>query len=162
MPIASFIFNETSPATAGTAASSNAVTGAASWLPAGVAGPLDDYEGVDIVAELQGATGGTLDVYVQLCPDGQNWYDVIHFAQQAAAGSLNIYQATLSLATTTTAPIAVGKNLSPALAASTVVNGAWTDRLRLVMKAGASTSAGAPVVVRVTPQRSRVRESGGS
>jgi hypothetical protein len=43
-----------------------------------------------------------------------------------------------------------------------VVNGAFSDRLRLVMVAGVSTTAGAPVVVRICPQRARIREGGES
>jgi hypothetical protein len=122
---------------------------------------IGDYEGADVVAELVGATGGTLDVFVQLSPDeGQNWYDIIHYPTLAAAAPAVIYQTPISTATNTATAVKVGKNLAPALAAGTVVNGAFTDRLRLVMVAGAGTTAGAPVVVRVCPQRSRIRETG--
>lgn len=162
MPVANFVFNETSPAAAGTAASSQPVLGVSdNGLPGGVCGLIGDYEGAELIAELVGATGGTLDVYVQLSPDGGlNWYDVIHFPQLASGGAAVIYQAPLSTATNTSTPVVVGKNLSPALAVNVVVNGAFTDRLRLVMKAGSGTSAGAQVVVRVCPQRARVRETG--
>jgi hypothetical protein len=154
MSRASFVFNETSPAAAGTVASSHAVQGAASYLPAGVAGPMADYSAVDVVADLVGATGGTLDVYVQISPDdGANWYDVIHFVQLAGGAAAASYQSPLSNATTTAAPTKVGKNLAPVLANGTVVNGAFSDRMRLVMVAGVGTSQGAPVVVRVQPQR---------
>lgn len=154
MARALFIFNETSPAAAGTSASSQPVQNAGSNFPIGVAGPMSDYDAVDVIADLTGATGGTLDVYLQISPDdGQNWYDIIHFSQLAAGAALASYQAPLSNATVTNSPIKVGKNLSPALAASTVVNGAFSDRMRLVMVAGSGTSAGAPVVVRIAPQR---------
>jgi hypothetical protein len=156
MSRACFIFNETSPPVAGTAASSQPVQNQAlGYLPNGVAGPMADYDAVDVVADLVGATGGTLDVYVQLSPDdGNNWYDVIHFPQVLAGAAAASYQAPLSNATATTTPIKVGRNLAPALAAGTVVNGAFSDRLRLVMVAGTGTSAGASVTVRVQPQRS--------
>jgi len=162
MPVHNLAFVETSPAAAGTAASSQPVLGVSdNGLPGGVAGLIGDYEGAELIAELVGATGGTLDVYVQLSPDsGNNFYDVIHFPQLSAGASAVIYQSPLSTATNTATPIVVGKNLVPALAANTVVNGAFTDRLRLVMKAGSGTSAGAQVVVRVCPQRSRTRETG--
>lgn len=163
MPIDNLVFTETSPSSPGTVASSQLVQNSASWLPAGVAGPLDDYEGVEVVAELKGATGGTLDVYVQLCPSGGNWYDVIRFPQIPAAQAIAYYQAPLSLATNTSVPVKIGKNLAPALGTTSgaVVNGAWTDRIRLVIVAGTGTTLGAQIVVYVCPQRSRSRETGG-
>ena len=155
MSRAYFEFNETSPSAPGTAASSQAVLNAGNYFPAGVAGPMADYDAVDIIAELKGATGGTLDVTVQMSPnDSGAWFDIIHFTQLAGSAAAIIYQAPISNATTTTAPVVIGKNLSPALAAGVVVNGTFSDRLRLVMVAGSGTSAGAPVTVRVQPQRS--------
>jgi hypothetical protein len=164
VPLGQFLFNETSPSAPGTAASSQPVANAASWCPAGVAGGgLDDYDSIGIDCDLVGATGGTLDVYLQQSPDqGVNWYDVIHWTQLASGGAAVHYSSPISQATTTTAPITVGKNLSPALASGTnsVVNGAFSDRMRLVMVAGSGTSAGAQVIVRLSPQRSRIREAG--
>lgn len=162
MSRACWIFNETSPAAAGTAVSSQAVQNQASFLPNGVAGPMSDYDAVDIVADLVGATGGVLDIYVQGSPDdGANWYDIVHFPQLSAGHAAVSYQAPISNATTTTVPIVVGKNLAPALAVNTVVNGAFSDRMRLVMVAGTSTSAGAAVVIRIAPQRSGGQSMGG-
>jgi hypothetical protein len=155
MARAYFLFTETSPAAPGTAASSQPVAGAGSNFPTGVAAPMQDYEAVDVIAELKGATGGTLDVYLQISPDdGGSWFDVVHWPQLSAGAAAVTYQSPLSNATTTSTPVVVGKNLSPALAANTVVNGAFTDRMRVVMVAGTSTSAGAPVTVRIAPQRS--------
>jgi hypothetical protein len=152
---ANFVFSETSPAAAGTAASSQAVMNAGSFLPAGVAGPMQDFDAVDVTAEITGATGGTLSLYLQLSnDDGQSWYDIIAWPSASAGASVKYYQSPLSNATNTSTPLVVGKNLAPALSPGTVVNGAFSDRLRLVMVAGAGTSAGAPVVVRVSPQRS--------
>ena len=161
MPLGQFLFSETSPAAAGTAASSQAVANAASWCAAGVAGPLDDYDSIGIDADFIGATGGTLDIYLQQSPDqGLNWYDIVHWTQLAAGGPAIKYSSPMSQATTTTTTVVVGKNLTPALSAGTVVNGAFSDRFRLVMVAGSGTSAGAPVIVRLSPQRSRLREAG--
>ena len=165
--LAQFLFNETSPAAAGAAASSKAVASSASWAPTGVAAPIDDYESIGIDVDLQGATGGTLDVYIQQSPDqGLTWYDVVHFPQLAAGAPPVSYSAPISQATNTAQTILVGKNLAPALGlvsgiVGAVVNGAFSDRMRLVMVAGAGTSAGAPVVVRLSPQRARTRELGG-
>jgi hypothetical protein len=157
MARAIFVFNETSPSAPGTAASSQAVAGAASFMPAGVAGPMQDYEAVDVIAEIAGATGGPLSVYLQISPDdGLNWYDLIAWPVAAAGSGVKYYQSPVSNATNTPAPVPVGKNLGPALANAglgTVVNGAFSDRMRLIMVAGALTTAGAAVVVRAAPQR---------
>ena len=159
--IGSFIFTETSPAAPGTAASSAAVAGAANYAAAGVAQPLDDFDAIDIIAELVGATGGTLDVYVQYSPDqGTHWYELVHFPQLAAAAGAIRYRAPVSLNTNLTAPLQTGRDLSPNLATNVIVNGAWSDRMRLLMVAGSGTSAGAAVVVKVTGQRHYNRERG--
>jgi hypothetical protein len=163
--IGNFILNETAPAAPGTAASSQPVTGAsANYLQPGVAGPLDDFEAFDVIAEITAGTGGNLDVYLQTSPDnGANFYDTIHFPQAAGGSGTKIYAAPLSLATTTAFAIQVGKNLVPALVASAtagVVNGAFTDRARLVMVAGAGTSVAGTVVLKMMGQRPRVREHG--
>lgn len=162
MPCANFIFSETSPSAASTVASSQPVQDAASYLPAGVAGPLDDYDAIEVIAELVGATGGTLDIYVQQNPsgDGVTWFDIVHFTQLAAAASAVKYEASISLYNNITTPVTVGKNTSPALAAGSNVNGPFSDRVRLLMVAGSGTSAGAAVKVTVCAQRTRVREIG--
>lgn len=167
MPLQTFVFSETSPASPSTVASSQAVTGCESAnVPAGVAGLFDDYESIMVTAELTGATGGALQVYLQLSPDGgQTWFDAIAWPNITAGASTAYYSSPLSQATTTATTIAVGKNLVPALTNSStagVVNGAFGDRARLVMKAGSGTSAGAPVVVRMSAQRARLREAGGA
>jgi hypothetical protein len=149
-----FCFVETSPAAASTVASSSPVQSAGSNFLQGVAGPMSDYDAVDVIADLQGATGGSLDVYLQISPDdGQNWYDIIHFPTISAGAAVKSYQAPISNSTVTNTPILVGKNLNPALAGGTVVNGAFSDRMRLVFVAGSGTSAGAQQVVRIAPQR---------
>lgn len=157
--IGNFLFQETSPNAAGTVASSNAVSGGqgTGW-PAGVAAPLDGFNALNIVAEITGATGGTLDLYIQLSVDmGANWYDVAHFPQATALSAVKYYDAPMSNATTNTTTTQVGKNLSPALALGSggigsVVNGAFSDRMRLVMVAGSGTTLGASVVVKVFAQ----------
>jgi hypothetical protein len=158
MSLASFVFLETAPAAPGMAASAQVVQGSANYFPAGVAGPLDDFEALQLVAELVGNTGGTLDVYVQTSPDqGVNWFDFAHFAQLNAGAAAVRYVLTASLYTQNTAPIAVGKNLAPALAANTFVNGAFGDRVRLLMVSGTGTTAGAAVKVSVVAQRTYPR-----
>jgi hypothetical protein len=150
-----FVFNEISPNAAGTAASSGPVQNANPSLAAGVAGPLDDCDGIDIVAILVGATGGTLDVYMQAgTPDGA-WWDVVHFTQLSAGHGAVTYKTNISPVAlgTAAAPTAIGSGLSPALATGTTVQGIGFDRMRLVFVAGASTSAGANIKVYATAQR---------
>jgi hypothetical protein len=163
MPSASFVFNETSPSAPGAAISSKPVTGgSANYLPNGVAGPIDDYESIGVVAELTGATGGTLNVYLQNSGDqGLTWFDMIAWPTITAGASVVYYSSPLSQSTTTSTTTIVGKGASPALVAGAngaVVNGAFSSRLRLVMVAGSGTTAGASVIVRLAAQRSRLRE----
>lgn len=166
MPIQTLVFVETSPAAPGTVASSQPVQGSPSAnMPPGVAGLFDDYESIDVVAEIQGATGGALAVYLQISPDGgiSNWYDIIAWPSATAGSGVKYYQSPLSLATTTTTTTVVGKNLVPALSAGSsgaVVNGAFNDRCRIVMVAGSGTTQGTVVVVRLAAQRGRLREAG--
>lgn len=149
--LAGYYFAETSPAAAGTVASSGFVTGSTT---AGIAWPLDQYQAVDAIAEFAGATGGSLDVYIQSSPDGgNNWFDIAHFAQAAGSSAYTVYRVSLNAAGT--APVVVGKDLSPALAAASAV-GAFCDQVRLVMVAGSGTSAGTRVTVTLCAQRPRV------
>lgn len=118
---------------------------------------MQNFDSVSVFAELVGATGGTLDVYLQQSPDdGVSWYDCMHFTQLAAGAGAVVYKASMSNAQQTSSPVAVGKNLSPALVAGAIANGPVSDRLRLVMVAGAGTSAGASVTVRVMAQRAEI------
>lgn len=159
--ISPYIFAETSPSSAATAASSQAITQVSGGYPPGVAAPLDDSDACDVAADLVGATGGTLDVYMQMSPDGgPNWYDIIHFPQLANGAAAIKYQAPISLFTNLTQPVVVGKNLAPALSSNTIVNGAYGDRLRLLMVAGSGTTVGAAVKVTVMSQRSWNRSNG--
>jgi hypothetical protein len=108
----------------------------------------DAYESITIEATLQGATGGTLDVYIQTSPDqGVTWTDYIHFPQIAAAATAVTYRANPNawLGTINV----VGKDLVPALAANTIAGGLPGDRLRVLYVAGSGTSAGALQKIRV-------------
>lgn len=149
------VFAETSPIAAGTAASSLAVAGSSGAVGVGMLSDgLDGYLSLSIVAKLVGATGGTLDVYLQSSPDqGTTWVDYAHFAQLAAGAAAVKYALVVGQGVQSAAPVVVGINATPALAVNTVVGGGWGDRLRLLMVAGASTSAGAAVNVTVSAQR---------
>jgi hypothetical protein len=150
--LSEFVFTETSPAAPGSAASSGSVQNAASYLVAGVAGPLDDLSSLTIVATLQGATGGVLDVYLEFSADGNMWIPVVHFVQLAAAGALSVQTVTLSPYTPSVITT-VGSNTTPALAAGAVAPGGWGSRMRMLMVAGSGTSAGAVQTVFLMGQR---------
>jgi hypothetical protein len=124
---------------------------------------LDQYTECEVHALLVGATGGTLDIYLQASnnwragskdetgdytawsPAGGNWYDVAHFPQLAAGAVAIRYLLTLSRGYSNAAAILVANTAdgTPALALNTVLVGMWGGALRLVAVAGASTSAGA-------------------
>jgi hypothetical protein len=131
-------FTATSPSSATTTAQT-AVTG------------LGSYNTMSVYATLTGATGGTLDVYLQYSPDlGNTWVDYMHFVQKAAASAATIHYFSVSKSAQQTTITAVGTGTSPALAAGTVLGGDWGDRLRVVFVAGASTSAGASQTILAT------------
>jgi hypothetical protein len=101
-----------------------------------------------IFATLTGATGGTLNIYLQSSPDGgTTWSDYAAFAQLAAGAAATSVSFTLSKGQHQTTITTVGTGLSPALTTGQVLGGDWGDRLRLVFKANASTSAGAAQVI---------------
>lgn len=135
----------TSPASASTAVVGIAVSG------------LDEFESLAIEADLVGAIGGTLDVYLQTNPsgDGTTWVDYVHFPQLAAGAGAISYAFAVSLAGQQLTPTHVGKGTSPALAASTVLGGAWGRQMRCVATAGASTTAGAAITITIVGQNPR-------
>lgn len=121
----------TSPAAAGTVASTT-ITG------------LAGYRSGVVAATLQGATGDVLDVYIQTSPDaGVTWVDYIHFPQLAAGAAAITYRFGFGNYISSSTPVVVGKNLTPALAANTAANGDFGDRMRAVYVAGAVTTVGA-------------------
>ena len=156
--IAWWQWNEVSPSAPGTAASSLAVQNSGSFLPLGVAGPLDDALGLTIVAELIGSTGGTLGLWIQSSLDETNYFDCVAFTQLTAGNAAVIYRTSVDFVAqpSSAAPTTVGKGLAPALAAGNVVQGPWGSRMRLVMTAGSGTTAGAPVRVTLLAQRPRL------
>jgi hypothetical protein len=165
--LSQYIFNETSPSAASTnAASSQQVIGSQSSTLGIASGQLlEDCTGINVVAELVGATGGTLDVFLQAgFPDG-SWIDVVHFAQLASAAAAITYSTQLSNLPqpASAAPVAVGTGLhsgATGLAAGTTVQGLNSSMFRLLMCSGVGTSAGAAVKVYVTAQRTYGRAAG--
>lgn len=140
--IKTFTISATSPAAAST------VVGTPAY-------GLADYEFFRIDAALVGATGGTLDVYLQRKIDTDVWADWLHYTQLAAGGAAVKWTALAgnpSLSTVLTSSFGIGSDSTPAvgLAANTFLGGHPGQAIRPVYVAGASTSAGAAVLIYLT------------
>jgi hypothetical protein len=130
---------------------------AASTVAGDPIGGLAKFDFITVDATLVGATGGTLDIYLQreLGETGSLiWADWYHFAQiadSAAAASVtfNSYAAT---ATTYPLTIGIGTLAAPgvAIAANTLATPTPGQRLRIVSVAGAGTSAGGAQKIYIT------------
>ncbi len=107
-----------------------------------------DHELV-VLAQLIGATGGTLDVTVQESWDsGVTWVDVCHFTQLAgAASAINFRVAPTADKTIQTVKIGTVASAVPVLAAGDVAGLPWGPLVRLAATAGSGTSAGASITV---------------
>lgn len=108
---------------------------------------LDKYDYFMIDALLVGATGGTLDVYIQRKLADDVWIDWAHFPQLAAAASAIKYTLTPQ---PSNGAVVVGKSTNagagaPALAVNTFIGGHPGSDVRVLAVAGASTSAGAAI-----------------
>jgi|SRR5438067_7630344 len=129
------LFSGTSPSAPGTSAQAQ------------LAVPLDRMSYCDVTARLAGATGGTLDVYIQSSNNNGaagSWKDVVHFPQLLAGAAAIGYSATLTHGTAGAVPVTVNSiDGTAALAANTVVPSSLGNNLRVVFVAGAGTSAGA-------------------
>lgn len=107
------------------------------------------YDTLTVILETVGATGGTLDLVLesQWGDETEPWYSLYRVPQIASGASAAIYKFSLSLSNTVNA---IGKNKdTTSLAVSTPAAGHWGDRVRLVAKAGAGTSAGAAIVCKL-------------
>ncbi len=130
--------------------------GVSPGAPGTVAGPvtkeaerLAGYSSMRIEATLQGAQGGTLDVYLQVSYDnGASWSDYCHFATLAAGAAAVTYGASVTRGAGSLLAV-LGKNLAPILAANMCRDGEWGGRARLLFVAGPGTSAGTEQVVRL-------------
>lgn len=111
-------------------------------------GPLALGKSMTVYASLIGATGGTLDLYLQFSPDGgTTWVDYAHFGQLAAGASAIMKAFSVSRAGQQTTLTTVGAGTSPALGAGTVLGGDWGDQLRVLAVSGAGTTAGAAISI---------------
>lgn len=111
----------------------------------------DSVAWIKILAELQGITGGTLDVTIQDSADGVKWLDYVHFPQIAAAAAAIKYSYEPAFPNAITV---IGTATDPAtptvvLAAGASRGGHPLSYLRAVYVAGAGASAGVAQTVTV-------------
>jgi hypothetical protein len=138
-----FVFHKISGTTP-SAASTAAVLGTISDFG------LDKYSTLTVVAQLVGATGGTLDVIVESSADGgTSWFEYGRFAQLAAGAAAVVKRAVPVLDNTvaTIGRVTSGTATTSVLTGDTGWVGHWGDRLRVRCIAGAGTSAGAAIVL---------------
>ncbi len=114
-----------------------------------------------IVADLIGATGGTLDITVQTSIDAQQdgtgrWIDLAHYTQLAAGGGAASWTSghTRGFGTSTAPAAANPTSATPTLAANTIRPDFLGIALRVVAVAGAGTSAGAAISIKVLLSKS--------
>lgn len=133
----------TSPSTATTAVAATQFKGSA----------FSKAEQLVIDAALVGATGGTLDVYLQRKVASDTWRDLAHFPQLASGGAAVKYTATITGEGTSLVVVGGGSDAAPgvALAVNTVVNVIPGGDIRVVFVSGAGTSAGASQSITITP-----------
>ena len=135
-----FAIADTSPASASTAAGTT-IRGLAAF----------DMFMID--AALVGATGGTLDVYLQRniaqIADTAVWRDWLHFTQLASGAAAIKYSLSCGRNAVNTI-VTVGEGTSVVLASGSFVGGHPGDSVRALYVAGASTSAGAAVAITIT------------
>ena len=149
-----FTITGTSPSTNTTAPIGSAIDFGA--LPADATQPgLELVDDLDVIASLQGATGDTLDLYLQTSTDKTTWTDYAHFAQLASAAAALVVRFGVSRFAQQTTIATVGQGTSPA--ATGVVGGPVARYMRLIGKAGASTSLGATQTI--TLRASGVRKA---
>lgn len=108
---------------------------------------LNKYTDLHIVADLIGATGGTLDVYLQTSHDGLRWNDYAHFAQLAAGAAAITVTFAVTRRAQQTSITTIGKDNTPALAANSVVGGEFGDQMRVLCVTGVGTSAAATLSI---------------
>lgn len=137
---------------------SQTVTGtspsAASTAVLGTFRGLTRWDAFTVVAELQGATGGTLNVYLQRKVADDVWSDWVSFTQ-LAGGAAAVKYAVCPALDNTIRVVGGGSDATPApvLAAGTCVGGHPGDTVRVVLVAGVGTSAGTTQTVRIYAQR---------
>lgn len=126
---------ENSPAAASTAAGTGRISG------------LRNYQSFTVDVTIGSPTGGALDVYLQRLV-GSTWVDWLHLPQRSAAAAAIRY--VIDSNSIATAPVTVGSDTTPALAAGVFACAHPGDTVRALYIAGASTSAATAVTITIT------------
>lgn len=108
------------------------------------ASKLERFAEVQVVVQIRGVSGDTLDVYLQRKVANNVWADWAHFPQAAAGAAVKTYHVSMG-STTTITEVGSGTDAAPgqALAANTFVGGHPGSDLRVVSVAGGTASAAA-------------------
>jgi len=137
-----FTITDSTPAEAGTAIGS-------------VVHGLARFHSITIYADLEGATDGTLDVYLQNEIAPGVWRDWVHFGQIAADAQAVSVVASAGFPLEGGIPTSMSEvgtgdagSATPALAAESIVGGHPGNSVRAVYVAGEGTTAGADVTIR--------------
>lgn len=115
---------------------------------------LELYGLFTVHAQLVGATGGTLDVYLQRKINTNEWQDWVHFPQ-LGGGAAAVKYCVAAPVPQGASPVVVGQTAddgttgAPALAANTVAPGHLGYEVRCLAVAGSGTSAGAAVKIEI-------------
>lgn len=119
---------------------------------------VDNFSAIRVVGILQGATGDTLDVYLQASWNGgTTWWDIGHFVQMAAAAAVTTRTVTYAREQQNTSTVAIGGGASPALAANTFLGGDFGGLIRAYFVPGASTTQGATQTIHILGTDARLR-----
>lgn len=108
-----------------------------------IIGGLHAFDAMQIVTVFEGATGGDLEIYLQVADDAESetWFDYAHWTvTAAAASSTKLYSVSRQKDRVT--GITIGMNNTPALATGTVLGGDFGAKARVRFVGGASTTAG--------------------
>jgi prepilin-type processing-associated H-X9-DG protein len=114
---------------------------------------LELYDWFTIDAALVGATGGTLDIYLQRLV-GSTWVDWFHFTQ-LTAGAAAVRYTIDSKSSKSDGLCTVGSGTAPAITATLFSCAHPGNTIRALYVAGASTTVGAAVSITITGHQSK-------
>lgn len=122
-------------------------------VEAGAAVTVEQYDTLEVIAELTGATGGTLDTVLETSHDGTTWEEFARFAQKADAAAVTKHRFSVSRKVQQTTITTIGRQptavalAAPVISANSVVGGGFGKYMRTVYYAGVGTTVGAAQVI---------------
>lgn len=113
-------------------------------------------DAIRIYADLVGATGGSLDLYLYHKVQTDFWPEFVHLVTLASGASAIRYMGNQVSLTTQAANVAVGKGTDASAGTQALASGGFNfgpigSTIRLVAVAGSGTTAGALVNVYIVP-----------